>query len=172
MTDVVRAQAALLSVRPRFATALLDGSKTVELRRRRARLAHGAICLLYASSPQRALVGAIRVAETDTDSPDVLWQRWGSHTALNRSEYDSYLAGCTHACAIVIASAVRFSEPLTLSELRRRRGTSFVTPQSYRFLGADEYRSLLNGEAAQLRELARSERAVLEPRQRRQALAG
>jgi len=143
---------ALLSVRPRFAEALLDGSKTVEIRRRRAHIAGGALCLVYASSPVRALVGAIRVRETDTDTPDALWQRWGMHTGLDRDEYDAYLLGSTQPCAIVVAAATRFIGPVVLPELRRRQH-EFVTPQSYRFLRENELSSLLNGQARQLEHL-------------------
>ncbi len=149
MVEPPETRVALVSVRPRFAAALLDGSKSVEVRRRRAHLADGALCLLYASSPERALVGAIRVAHTDTDGPDALWRRWGVRTTLDRAEFDAYLAGCAQACAIVVASAVAFTEPIGLHDLRRRHH-AFVPPQSYRFLATGEYASLLNGEAEQL----------------------
>jgi predicted transcriptional regulator len=143
---------ALLSVRPRFADALLNGSKTVEIRRRRAHLVHGSLCLLYASSPVCALVGAMRVHMTDTGSPDVIWGRWGSQTGLSRDEYDAYLLGSALPCAIVVGAAVRFARPVALSELRRRQN-AFVTPQSYRFLGNGELSSLMDGHIGQLARL-------------------
>ena len=59
----------LLSVRPRFAEALLNGTKTAEIRRRRANIPDGSLCLLYASAPVRALVGAIRSAGPTRTSP-------------------------------------------------------------------------------------------------------
>jgi predicted transcriptional regulator len=155
----MREPVTLLSVRPRFAEALLDGSKTVEIRRRQAHIADGAICLLYASSPVRALVGAISVEATDTDLPEVLWSRWGAHTGLQRDEYDDYLKDSVTACAIVVSDAVAFPRPVELSELRRRH-RSFVTPQSYRFLGTGELTSLLNGEAAYLACLAAARQSV------------
>jgi predicted transcriptional regulator len=143
---------ALLSVRPRFARALLNGSKTVEIRRRQAHIPDGAICLLYASSPVRALVGAVSVGAIDTDLPDVLWSRWGGCTGLQRDEYDDYLTNSVKACAIVVSGVVAFPRPVALSELRRRH-SRFVTPQSYRFLGTDELASVLNGEAIHLARL-------------------
>ncbi len=139
----------LMSVRPRFAAALLDGSKTVEIRRRRVRIAAGTICLLYATSPEKSLVGAVTVAATSTCDPAALWQEWGARTELRREEFDDYLAGCTEASAILIASAGAFTEPIPLAELRRRH-TSFLAPQSYRFLAREECGSLLNGQAKEL----------------------
>jgi predicted transcriptional regulator len=144
--------AALLSVRPRFAEALLDGSKTVEVRRRAARLFPGALCLVYASSPACALLGALRVASVDVDDPETLWRRHGDQTALERPEFDAYLSGSPVACAIAVAEAVTFAQPVPLSELRRRH-SSFVTPQSYRFLASDEMAALLNGQAGDLASL-------------------
>ena len=139
-------------MRPRFAAALLDGSKTVEVRRRRAHIADGAICLVYASSPVSALVGAIRIRTTDTDRPDSLWTRWGNLMALKRVEYDTYLTGSARPCAIIVSAAVAFPHAISLHELRRRHH-AFVTPQSYRFLDSDELGAVLNGEAVQLEHL-------------------
>jgi predicted transcriptional regulator len=139
----------LLSVRPRFADALLSGSKTVEIRRRRARIAEGALCLLYASSPTCALVGAIRVAFTEVASPDALWTRHGHAMGLDRREYDAYLAGAAHPCAIVVAGATTFTDRIRLPELRRRGG-SFVIPQSYRHVRDSELTALLNGQLGEI----------------------
>lgn len=143
----------LLSVRPRFAEALLNGSKTVEVRRRHVRIADGVLCLVYASSPTCALVGAIRVETTYTASPDVLWMRHGDGMGLARTEYDSYLDGAARPCAIVVAAGATFAHPVRLPELRRRH-KAFVTPQSYRFLRDRELPLLLNGELRQLEVLA------------------
>ena len=149
----------LLSVQPRFASALLDGSKTVELRRRRARIADGALCLLYATSPTCALVGAIRIATTDAASQDTLWSRYATVMGLTRHEYDAYLAGATRPCAILVSAATVFTQPVTLSELRRRY-QAFVAPQSYRFLREREARSLLNGQHRRLEYLTSDQLAA------------
>src|SRR5688572_1125403 len=104
MTNHDNSRVALMSLRPRFAAALLRGSKSAEVRRRRVRLDDGSLCLVYASSPVRALVGAFRVASTDTGAPEVLWERWGARTALKRAEFDAYLCGCSEAAVILIES--------------------------------------------------------------------
>jgi predicted transcriptional regulator len=146
---VARDRVALLSVRPRFADALVDGTKTVEIRRRRALITDGAICLLYASSPVCAVIGAVRVDQTDVDTIERLWNRWGDKSALLRSEYDSYITGSAKPCAIVIGAAVRLDEPIPLPVLRQRQ-QNFVTPQSYRFLTPGELESITNGQGRQL----------------------
>jgi predicted transcriptional regulator len=149
---VLRDPTILLSVRPRFAEALLSGVKTVELRRRRAQIADGAVCLLYASAPTCALVGAIQVAATESGSADELWTRHGHAMGLDRNEYDAYLDGASSPCAIIVAAATMFATEVELRELRRRRG-AFVIPQSYRYLRDREAPDLLNGQIRQLEGL-------------------
>ena len=145
---------ALLSVRPRFADALLNGTKTVEIRRRGARLDSGAICLLYASSPVRALVGAIEVDSVHVAPAAELWNQWGPQTALDRAEFDDYLIGSQSPCANAVRSVMRFESPILLAELRRRHH-AFVVPQSYRFIGPDELPNLTNGQTVQLARFIR-----------------
>lgn len=145
-------QPVLLSVRPRFADALLDGTKTVEMRRRPMRLHAGTLCLLYASSPTRALTGALSVADVDHGTPDELWRRHGARTALTRDEYDDYLDGRSTASALLVTAVIAFHTPVPLAELRRR-SDAFVAPQSYRFVDDGELKTLLNGQAGELTAL-------------------
>lgn len=158
---------ALLSVRPRFAEALLDGSKTVEIRRRHAHLADDSIALLYASGPVCALVGAIRVRTTESGTSDELWARWGDRTSLVREEFDAYVDGSERPCAIIVDAYKRFPTPVPLADLRRRQD-AFVTPQSYRFLPDAELSALVNGHASQLATLdlgrSRARRTCSQPR--------
>jgi len=146
---VAAEQPVLLSVRPRFADALLDGTKTVEMRRRRMRVHAGALCLLYASSPTRALTGALSVASLDHGTPDELWRRHGPRTAVTHHEYDDYPDGRSTAYALLVAAVIAFHTPVPLAELRRRTD-AFVVPQSYRFVDNGELKRLLNGQAAEL----------------------
>lgn len=116
------------------------------------RLHGGALCLVYSSSPTRALTGALSVASVDHGSPDELWRRYGPRTALTHDEYDDYLDGRSTACALLIAAVIAFDTPVPLAELRRR-SDAFVAPQSYRFVDHGELKALLNGQAAELTAL-------------------
>lgn len=135
-----------MSVHPRYATALLDGTKTVEIRRSRTRLTAGDVVLIYATSPVRQLVGAVTVTGATTRAPSTIWGTVGTQTGLRRSEFDSYLDGSATATAISVADRRTFPDPVPLAELRARQ-PGFVVPQSYRYLDSSEARNLLNGEA-------------------------
>ncbi len=84
----------LLSVKPNFADLLLSGEKTAELRRTQPRVNPGAVALVYSSTPQKALVGAIRIDSVHTLDPAKVWERWAPRCGLRRAEFNNYVAGC------------------------------------------------------------------------------
>jgi predicted transcriptional regulator len=134
--------ALFLSIRPRFAEMLLDGTKSVELRRVRPNVAIGSMVLLYASSPDRELVGRAEVANVQVDGLEAIWRRHGGATGLDRSEYNAYFVGTDQAVAISLRRIRRLDEPRPLGELRRRL-TDFRPPQSYRYLDAIQVAALI-----------------------------
>lgn len=122
----------LLSLRPRFAQAILEGAKTVELRRTRVSALPGTLLVLYASSPVMAVVGVATLKERDTASPATIWRRYRSGVGLSRQEFSDYFAGAEYATALSIAAPRMLPEPLTLSWLRAH--ATFRPPQSYRYI--------------------------------------
>ncbi|MFC3452709.1 ASCH domain-containing protein [Amycolatopsis speibonae] len=82
----------VLSLRPRFAEAILDGSKTIELRRTRLQAPTGTSLVLYAASPVMAVVGVATLAGVETASPNRIWQRHRLAVTLDRTEFDIYFA--------------------------------------------------------------------------------
>lgn len=62
-------RAMLLSVHPRFAAAILEGTKTVEVRRQRVAAPSGTPVLLYATAPTMALVGMALIASVHVAPP-------------------------------------------------------------------------------------------------------
>lgn len=122
----------LLSLRPRFAQAILDGTKTVELRRTRVSALPGTLLILYASSPVMAVVGVATMADRDTASPSTIWQRYRNRLGLSRTEFYEYFAGAEQATALSIVAPRMLPEPLTLNRLRTH--SAFQPPQSYRYI--------------------------------------
>jgi predicted transcriptional regulator len=124
----------LLSLRPRFAQAILDGVKTVELRRTRVSAPPGTLLVLYASSPVMAVVGVATLTDRETDSPEAIWRTFGPRLGLSRAEFSDYLAGVENATALSVADPRPLSDPLTLAGLRTH--SPFQPPQSYRYVTA------------------------------------
>ena len=125
-------RAVMLALKPRFAQAILDGTKDVEVRRQPVSVARGSLVLLYPSSPVRPAVGWATVKEVLTGDLGLLWSTHGSRTCLDHSEYTDYYRGATTAHALVLESARRLKRPVTLDELRTTHRTE--APQSWRFL--------------------------------------
>jgi predicted transcriptional regulator len=122
----------LMSLRPRFAQAVLDGSKTVELRRTRVSAPPGTIIIIYASAPVMSVVGIAQLDAVDTDTPARLWRCYRKQLGLSRAEFDEYLIGTDTASCLTITSPQTLSTPYALSWLRDY--THFQPPQSYRYL--------------------------------------
>lgn len=125
-----------MSLRPRFAEAILDGTKTVELRRTRLSAPDGTHLILYASSPVMAVVGTAVLIGRDTDTPARIWRRHRKHVGLLRTEYDEYFDGSETATAVHLGVPRRLATPWALSALRDT--AKFQPPQSYRFVSDDD----------------------------------
>jgi predicted transcriptional regulator len=130
----------LISVQPRFAEAILDGSKTVELRRTRVAAPEGSLLILYATAPTMAVVGLVTLDQRDTDLPNSIWRRYRRHMGLRRDEFDAYLVGAHQATALTLREPRRLSQTYPLAALRDE--APFSPPQSYRYIAPADPRSL------------------------------
>jgi len=139
----------LLSVRSPHVERLLDGSKTIELRRRPLRLAPGTVVLLYAAGERKALVGSVVACEVDEGTPHALWRRHRLKAGLSYAEFKTYFAGATVGYALSVQGARALEQPIPLAELRNR-WAHFLTPQTHRRIESAELHSVLNGERSQL----------------------
>src|SRR2546426_10250110 len=97
-------KALLLSIRSRFADMIFSGKKTIELRRRRPRVASGDLVFVYVPTPVRALIGAFEVNRVVEQTPATLWENWGSQTGLSRSDFDRYFSGRKMGYGILVKS--------------------------------------------------------------------
>jgi predicted transcriptional regulator len=132
----------LLSLRPRFADAILSGSKTVELRRRPVNAQSGTPVILYASSPTRAIVGTARLREVSVLSHDDAWRAHHHTLGLTRGEFDAYLDGSEYAYLLLLHRVCTLDRPLPLTDLRQ--DGPFQPPQSFRYV-ADSDPAALRG---------------------------
>jgi predicted transcriptional regulator len=131
-----------LSVQPRFANAILDGTKTVELRRTRIDVSHGDLVLVYESSPTMQVSGIFWV-DFIIDGPlSAIWALTRTRCGVTREEFSDYFAGAETAVAIYVDSAQRLRRPVPLARLREM-WPGFHVPQSYRYLSPLDAREIL-----------------------------
>lgn len=136
MTDRVL----LLSLRPRFAEAILEGIKTTELRRRPINAQPGSRVILYASAPTMAIVGTARLKKVEAAEPAEAWSRYHDRLALAESEFYAYLDGSDHAYLLHLTRINCLDRPLELKELRRTGG--FQPPQSFRYIAPSDPKAI------------------------------
>ena len=132
----------ILSLRPRFADAILSGAKTVELCRTEPKIRVPTLAFVYASTPVRALLGTCVVTSVESGHLGALWRVHGAGSGLDHGEFLSYFEGVEAGTALHLASPRRFSRPIPLVELRSRP-TGFHPPQSFSYVDAETGNRLL-----------------------------
>lgn len=123
---------AVIAMYPEYATAMLHGRKTVEVRRRVPSLCSGTRLWLYATRPSSHIVGWVTVEMRIRASVDELWERFHGGVLVDRSTFDSYFSGLTHGFALSISSPVEI-DPIPLAELSKVR-ERFHPPRVLTFL--------------------------------------
>lgn len=104
----------LLSVKPRFAEAILAGKKTFEFRRAVFRRQDIDTVVLYASSPTRMVVGEFTIDKVLSLALDALWRATHTGGAIDRDYFDQYFQGRTTGHALKVKRARRYRSPLCL----------------------------------------------------------
>jgi predicted transcriptional regulator len=129
---VTSARTLLLSLRPRFAEAILNGRKTIEVRRRPVNAQSGSPVILYASSPVMAVVGTARLAGIELCAAPTAWRKYSHTLGLTRAELDGYLEGIDKAFLLHLKRVNTLNEPLPLRHLQAEG--PFRPPQSFRYV--------------------------------------
>jgi predicted transcriptional regulator len=145
--DAATSRDILFSVRPKYASKIIEGTKTVELRRRfRENAVSGALALIYSSSPVRAVVGCARIKYVSRLSIAQIWKQYGGAACITRDDLYAYFSGLKFGFAIILESVQPLARQLDAGELRVQFG--IVPPQSYRYVSGD-VAAFLNDEQIQ-----------------------
>jgi predicted transcriptional regulator len=120
--------AAILSIKPQYADRILDGSKTIELRRSSMGLKRGDVVLVYVSSPEQKLAFWFRVAEVERLPVDEMWRRHAEHLGIPKPDFDAYFAGANAAVGLHVGQVCRLDPPIPLSTIQQLV-PGFVPPQ-------------------------------------------
>lgn len=133
----------VISIKPYYTGKILDGVKTIELRRRfPLSVSSGAVAYIYSTSPEMALVGTIKINNVERLELSALWKKHGRSAAIKKAQFDAYFCGLGEGFAIKLSTPYRFPRPLTLRELKERFG--FKAPQSFLYAKPDLQEALRN----------------------------
>lgn len=123
---------ALLSIKPEFAEAILEGRKTYEFRRRIFQKADVRRVVIYSSSPVQRVVGEFTADEILALAPAKLWSVTSDGAAVSRKFFDDYFRGTATGFAVKIGNPRRFVRPRKLKDYCGLR----QPPQSFCYLNA------------------------------------
>lgn len=119
---------AIISIHPRYANAILDGAKTVELRRRIPTVSIGTRLWIYATRPVGAVIGMATVERIVRGQPEDIWSEFGDQAGIDRVNFDAYFDGAEEAIVLILANARRSAEYVEIEQLRLLR-EGFHPPQ-------------------------------------------
>ena len=131
MADQSSGRIVLMSIHPEYAEALLDGTKTVELRKSPVAgdVSH---IVIYATAPVQRVLGWVETVRVEDGSPSAIWKRHKSRTGIRERAFRTYYRGHPRAVAIHVDSPRRLAAPLELSAIE----DGLTAPQSWRYLSA------------------------------------
>lgn len=132
----------MLSIHPRHVEKILEGTKSVELRRTRPMVAPGQPVAIYATLPSGALVATCRISQVQAGTPASIWRSVGGVTGMTRAAFDDYFEGADSAVALHLEAVTALVGEITLEELRaHERG--FHPPQTWHFFDRQRLVQLL-----------------------------
>lgn len=151
--------AVLLSIRPRYANAILAGTKTAEVRRRFPHQSRGTTLYLYSSTPDRAILGTVQLDGIDRPSADRVWHQYAHQIEIEEAALGDYLAETASAAILRISKPARWQQKVPLGLLRSR--LQLEPPQSFRYLTDEHVRALESLRHPRLQAMPQAPTAVL-----------
>lgn len=134
-----------LSIHPEHVKSIVEGRKTVELRKRKPSIDPGARVVIYATMPKCEVVAVATIEAIHVGEPSKIWRDWGELAAVSRRLFNDYYDGAEKAVGIHLSNIAVLSMPISLQELRRH-WDGFQPPQQYRYLDPSQQKLLSNRE--------------------------
>ena len=124
---------ALLSIKPIYANAILDGRKKVEFRKRpfKRPVSH---VVIYATTPVQRIVGWFQTKHFEQMSPSALWKRFASVGGISKEAFNLYYDGSESGVAIHVDKPKRLAHPVSIKQTKVA-----AAPQSYAYLSASVF---------------------------------
>ena len=131
----------LISLRPAYTKAILEGKKTVELRRRKVHAAVGTRVWLYSKTPTARIEGVARIKHVHEGGLPDIWSEYSNQVGVSKGEFEDYFKGCRKGYAIVLVEVRALFPGVDLETVRSRLG-GFHPPQFFKRLNTREVAAL------------------------------
>jgi predicted transcriptional regulator len=120
----------LLSIKPKYADAILRGEKKYEFRKFIFKNKNIEKIYIYSTSPIKKIVGVFTVKNIIHDRPENLWKRFRDFSGLDDEEFFSYFKKNEMGFAIEIDAIMEFKTPIDPKEIM----PGFMAPFSFCYL--------------------------------------
>ena len=124
----------LLSIKPKYVSAILNGTKKYEFRKQIYSDRSREIVFIYSSHPTKKIVACFRPGEIVEGHPDYLWEQFRNVSGIEENAFFEYFAGRDNGYAIRIDELERFQTPVDPHEIFDR----FVPPQSFCYVDSHQ----------------------------------
>lgn len=119
----------LMSIKPKYAIQILNGTKIFEYRKSRFRRQDVESIVIYATSPVMKVIGEVELVDILEDTPEIILEKTYHNGGIDKTDYDSYFEGKDHAIAYMLGKVKKYENEMNLSNFHVH-----VPPQSYVYL--------------------------------------
>lgn len=116
----------LLSIKPKYAQAIISGTKKVEFRKKIFKRPISKI-YIYSSSPTKKIIGYFTFSRIIEETPSKLWTRYKSVGGIDKEDFFDYFQNNEKGFAIVIDHVEKFKKEIDPIDIF----DTFNAPQSY-----------------------------------------
>ncbi len=120
----------LISLHRKYVSRILEGRKTIELRRRALRVSRGTRVWIYSKSPHAVVEAVAVIDQVISAPPNKLWRDYKDRLGLSETEFRAYFLDANFGCALVLKNIQQLPFAVSLAELRRH-SASFQPPQFF-----------------------------------------
>lgn len=118
----------LLSIKPKYANAILAGKKLVEFRKLTFKQKIERV-YIYSSSPEQRITGYFTIEDIISDTPEKLWREFSKVGSITEEDFFDYFANKEIGYSIKIKTVNKFKKSKDPKEIFK----NFVAPQSYMY---------------------------------------
>lgn len=117
----------LMSIRPEYAHAIIDGRKRVEFRKAGNRNIRR--IYIYSTAPDQEVLGYAEVKAVEVHKKEAAWQKYKDAGCIEKKKFDEYYRLAQKAVVFVLGDVTVYNQPKKLSDFNIARA-----PQMYMIL--------------------------------------
>lgn len=127
----------VISIKPEFCKKIMQGSKTIELRKSAPNLNEGSRVIIYSTSPEKAILGYCKIKKIIKVSPITMWEKYSSQLGIDKKRFEEYYENYTTAVGLVLSEIVKFDIPIPLKSVKEHFPI-FQPPQTFKYLDKEK----------------------------------